>query len=127
MDKLNGEDCTICRPATNAPEFKQVGGMDKVEAVKKILHEYNWEGYGATLIEASNLAERICQLFKAQEEHMAELIDDVIRLEKGKLKLPNNPYSGDIDFHQNIRLARRQGFDKALQQVKEDNPHLEVE
>lgn len=38
-----------------------------------------------------------------------------------KLRLPENPYRGDIDFHQNIRLATRQGFDEAIQQVKELN------
>ncbi len=98
MDKLNGEDCTICRAATNAPEFKQVGGMDKLEKeVTQILINV-WKER-TSITEATS---QIRQLYK--------------------LKLPENPYPDYPRF-----TAQSEAYEYALQQVKEKNPHLEVE
>ncbi len=36
---------------------------------------------------------------------------------RGVVENIENPYFGEIDFHQNIRLARRQGFDSAKQAI----------
>ena len=113
MDKLNGEDCTICRPATNAPEFKQVGGMDKRDVQNLILDfikPYMETTVGSILMsDIDELTAEICQLYK--------------------LKLPENLYSLTeeiLEGHPTFS-GKYRAFSEALQQVKEDNPHLEVE
>ena len=36
---------------------------------------------------------------------------------KEKGELPENPYDGEIDIYRNIRLATKQGYDKAQQDM----------
>uniref|UniRef100_A0A6M3JYF2 Uncharacterized protein n=1 Tax=viral metagenome TaxID=1070528 RepID=A0A6M3JYF2_9ZZZZ len=50
------------------------------------------------------------QLNKIFNDHGVVVLDD-------DQSLPTNPYLGDIDIWQNIRLARRQGYDKCLEDM----------
>lgn len=98
--------------AQTKSEMKPLG----VEAVKEILVQL----VSLTLIDLSS----------GQPQGMVKEIDEkthqICQLTP-KIKLPENPYEGDIDFHQNIRLATRQGFAEALQQVKEELEKLGFE
>ena len=49
------------------------------------------------------------QLNKVKEANYRRLADDQ--------RLPDNPYGGEIDFHQNIRLATKQGYDEGQQDM----------
>lgn len=52
---------------------------------------------------------------QSYREGVQDTLQQVVEMVEGI----ENPWAGDIDFWQNIRLARRQGFDEALQTIKQ--------